>query len=349
MLLLTAPFAAPFARSCCAVPPPHPPAPAVGHSPAFDGDGGWFGGSLHRPHEAAGTCGVVLPYPGVLLCPPPPLSHRRRGDVGPPHGNGPSNSVFSLSSPLLLTLLCLSHPWGTQGAGKSPPPPTLRSAFGASPHPTALPTSVPLHCERGAEGGGGGQDRGAPTGRAEPPATTCTQPRCEPGRGEVPKALPWGWGCFAPQNAWGGSAVRAVGLPGGEGRAWLPLVAVPRWPGRGRPRCPRGAIAASQRRAGAEPSHGAACPAPDSRCAGAPPRPDAALRLQEELTSTSVEHLIINPNAAFEKFKDKRLGTDGVGERRPGGGQGGQGGLSLTSVRSCRFLRPHQQEQNDRL
>ncbi|XP_040510673.1 dynactin subunit 2 isoform X4 [Gallus gallus] len=32
----------------------------------------------------------------------------------------------------------------------------------------------------------------------------------------------------------------------------------------------------------------------------------------EELTSTSVEHLIINPNAAFEKFKDKRLGTDGV-------------------------------------
>uniref|UniRef100_A0A8B9UI73 Dynactin subunit 2 n=1 Tax=Anas zonorhyncha TaxID=75864 RepID=A0A8B9UI73_9AVES len=33
---------------------------------------------------------------------------------------------------------------------------------------------------------------------------------------------------------------------------------------------------------------------------------------QEELTSTSVEHLIINPNAAFEKFKDKRLGTEGV-------------------------------------
>uniref|UniRef100_A0A8B9BQY3 Uncharacterized protein n=1 Tax=Anser brachyrhynchus TaxID=132585 RepID=A0A8B9BQY3_9AVES len=32
----------------------------------------------------------------------------------------------------------------------------------------------------------------------------------------------------------------------------------------------------------------------------------------EELTSTSVEHLIINPNAAFEKFKDKRLGTEGV-------------------------------------
>uniref|UniRef100_A0A8B9NCH4 Dynactin subunit 2 n=1 Tax=Accipiter nisus TaxID=211598 RepID=A0A8B9NCH4_9AVES len=32
----------------------------------------------------------------------------------------------------------------------------------------------------------------------------------------------------------------------------------------------------------------------------------------EELTSTSVEHLIINPNAAYEKFRDKRLGTKGV-------------------------------------
>nr|XP_021152284.1 dynactin subunit 2 isoform X1 [Columba livia] len=33
---------------------------------------------------------------------------------------------------------------------------------------------------------------------------------------------------------------------------------------------------------------------------------------QEELTSTSVEHLIINPNAAYEKFKDKHLSTEGV-------------------------------------
>lgn len=33
---------------------------------------------------------------------------------------------------------------------------------------------------------------------------------------------------------------------------------------------------------------------------------------QEELSSTSVEHLIINPNAAYEKFKDKRLGTEGL-------------------------------------
>ena len=39
--------------------------------------------------------------------------------------------------------------------------------------------------------------------------------------------------------------------------------------------------------------------------------------MQEELTSTSVEHLIINPNAAYDKFKDKRLGTKRVGE--PGG------------------------------
>ena len=36
--------------------------------------------------------------------------------------------------------------------------------------------------------------------------------------------------------------------------------------------------------------------------------------VQEELTSTSVEHFIVNPNAAFENFKDKRLGTKGVGE-----------------------------------
>lgn len=32
----------------------------------------------------------------------------------------------------------------------------------------------------------------------------------------------------------------------------------------------------------------------------------------EELTSASVEHLIVNPNAAFDKFKDKRVGTKGL-------------------------------------
>ncbi|XP_032066802.1 dynactin subunit 2 isoform X2 [Thamnophis elegans] len=32
----------------------------------------------------------------------------------------------------------------------------------------------------------------------------------------------------------------------------------------------------------------------------------------EELTSTSVEHLIVNPNAAYDKFKDKRVGTKGL-------------------------------------
>ena len=45
--------------------------------------------------------------------------------------------------------------------------------------------------------------------------------------------------------------------------------------------------------------------------------------VQEELSSTSVEHLIINPNAAYEKFRDKRLGTKGVGEP----GRSGRGGL----------------------
>lgn len=38
------------------------------------------------------------------------------------------------------------------------------------------------------------------------------------------------------------------------------------------------------------------------------------LFLQEELTSTSVEHIIVNPNAAYDKFKDKRVGTKGLGE-----------------------------------
>ncbi|KAM9265184.1 dynactin subunit 2-like [Morus bassanus] len=42
------------------------------------------------------------------------------------------------------------------------------------------------------------------------------------------------------------------------------------------------------------------------------PEDDQAEFEAEELTSTSVEHLIINPNAAYEKFRDKRLGTKGV-------------------------------------
>ncbi|XP_040196845.1 dynactin subunit 2 isoform X2 [Rana temporaria] len=33
---------------------------------------------------------------------------------------------------------------------------------------------------------------------------------------------------------------------------------------------------------------------------------------QEELTSTSVEHIIVNPNAAYDKFKDKRVGIKGL-------------------------------------
>ncbi|XP_075810191.1 dynactin subunit 2 isoform X1 [Microtus pennsylvanicus] len=39
---------------------------------------------------------------------------------------------------------------------------------------------------------------------------------------------------------------------------------------------------------------------------------DAPLFPQEELTSTSVEHIIVNPNAAYDKFKDKRVGTKGL-------------------------------------
>ncbi|KAK4806736.1 hypothetical protein QYF61_007540 [Mycteria americana] len=42
------------------------------------------------------------------------------------------------------------------------------------------------------------------------------------------------------------------------------------------------------------------------------PLANAERCVQEELSSTSVEHLIINPNAAYEKFRDKRLGTKGV-------------------------------------
>uniref|UniRef100_A0A674K115 Uncharacterized protein n=1 Tax=Terrapene triunguis TaxID=2587831 RepID=A0A674K115_9SAUR len=42
-----------------------------------------------------------------------------------------------------------------------------------------------------------------------------------------------------------------------------------------------------------------------------PPDPSAA-SLREELTSTSVEHIIVNPNAAYDKFKDKRVGTKGL-------------------------------------
>ncbi|CAO2582081.1 Dynactin subunit 2, partial [Lemmus lemmus] len=34
--------------------------------------------------------------------------------------------------------------------------------------------------------------------------------------------------------------------------------------------------------------------------------------VREELTSTSVEHIIVNPNAAYDKFKDKRVGTKGL-------------------------------------
>lgn len=35
---------------------------------------------------------------------------------------------------------------------------------------------------------------------------------------------------------------------------------------------------------------------------------------QEELCSDSVERIVVNPNAAYDKFKDKRVGTKGLGE-----------------------------------
>uniref|UniRef100_A0A9L0S462 Dynactin subunit 2 n=2 Tax=Equus TaxID=9789 RepID=A0A9L0S462_HORSE len=42
------------------------------------------------------------------------------------------------------------------------------------------------------------------------------------------------------------------------------------------------------------------------------PEDDQAEFDAEELTSTSVEHIIVNPNAAYDKFKDKRVGTRGL-------------------------------------
>lgn len=35
---------------------------------------------------------------------------------------------------------------------------------------------------------------------------------------------------------------------------------------------------------------------------------------QEELCSDSVERIVVNPNAAYDKFKDKRVGTKGLGQ-----------------------------------
>lgn len=35
---------------------------------------------------------------------------------------------------------------------------------------------------------------------------------------------------------------------------------------------------------------------------------------QEELCSDSVERIVVNPNAAYDKFKDKHINTKGLGE-----------------------------------
>ncbi|XP_025909621.1 dynactin subunit 2, partial [Nothoprocta perdicaria] len=45
-------------------------------------------------------------------------------------------------------------------------------------------------------------------------------------------------------------------------------------------------------------------------CCGSVPR--GHRKELEELSSASVEHLIVNPNAAYDKFKDKRVGTKGL-------------------------------------
>lgn len=35
---------------------------------------------------------------------------------------------------------------------------------------------------------------------------------------------------------------------------------------------------------------------------------------QEELCSDSVERIVVNPNAAYDKFKDKHVSTKGLGQ-----------------------------------
>lgn len=49
-----------------------------------------------------------------------------------------------------------------------------------------------------------------------------------------------------------------------------------------------------------------------------------------------MEHIIVNPNAAYDKFKDKRVGTKGLGEQglEAGGGDGGGCGV-LESERAA--------------
>lgn len=37
-------------------------------------------------------------------------------------------------------------------------------------------------------------------------------------------------------------------------------------------------------------------------------------QLQEELCSDSVERIVVNPNAAYDKFKDKHVSTKGLGQ-----------------------------------
>ncbi|CDQ91077.1 unnamed protein product [Oncorhynchus mykiss] len=43
------------------------------------------------------------------------------------------------------------------------------------------------------------------------------------------------------------------------------------------------------------------------------PEDDQAQFESEELCSDSVERIVVNPNAAYDKFKDKRVSTKGLG------------------------------------
>lgn len=40
----------------------------------------------------------------------------------------------------------------------------------------------------------------------------------------------------------------------------------------------------------------------------------ATFESQEELCSDSVERIVVNPNAAYDKFKDKHVNTKGLGQ-----------------------------------
>ncbi|XP_026962591.1 dynactin subunit 2 isoform X1 [Sagmatias obliquidens] len=90
----------------------------------------------------------------------------------------------------------------------------------------------------------------------------------------------------------------------------LPSAHAPRSPSHWRSRCHRRAkVCCRPESPGPHPRRGSKrMPASGSPSASGC-APAAGI---EELTSTSVEHIIVNPNAAYDKFKDKRVGTKGL-------------------------------------